>query len=313
MGVFLTLAAVIVLILAAVLWLICHTMFNMAIVRGKSFDSKSGYKEQLEAHKKEIEAGQTLLDGMRGEDVWITSFDGLRLHGVLYRNGDGKKLLIEAHGFRSSARHDFAAVIPFLIGEGCSLLQIDQRAHGESEGEYITYGVLERRDVRDWVNFAIATLGSDVQIALHGVSMGATTVLLCADLDLPAQVRGIIAASGFVSPYDIFVSILETRYHVGPFPILPLTGLLAKGKAGFGFKDASTLDSLSKCKIPVLLVHGEADDFVPVEMSEANDAACASEHTFIRVSGAGHACSYLVEPDTCNAALHTFFGKIFGF
>lgn len=299
-------AAVILLLLLVVLLYICRKLFDIALVRDKKFFGGDGFEEQLKGYKNEWEEGKRLYDSVPKEDVWIKSFDGLKLHGILLKNGDGKKLLIEVHGFRSGPQHDFIAVLPYFYNKGFSVLMIDHRAHGESEGSYITYGVHERCDVRDWVYFAMETLGDDIQILLHGISMGASTVLMASALNLPENVCGIIADSGYTSPYDIFVRVLDHSFHAKPFPILPITQIMAEHKANFGFKDASTLDAMRENTIPVLFVHGEDDDFVPIKMTEANYEACKAEKRFIRVPGARHACGYLVERPRCEREMDAF-------
>ena len=302
-------ALAIIVFLCVVLWFVCRKLFEIAIVRGRKMELGDGFQNQLAQYKNVWEKGKALYDSIPKEDVWIESFDGLKLHGVLLKNGDGKKLLIEAHGFRSNAKHDFTASLPYFYNKGLSILLIDQRAHGDSEGEYITFGVHERLDLRDWVYFAMEKLGEDIDIVLHGVSMGASTVLMTSALDLPENVKGLIADSGFTSPYDIFVRVLGNTYHAKPFPILNITELMANAKANFGFKDASTLDAMEVNTLPVLFVHGDDDDFVPVEMTVANYEACKAEKSIVRVKGALHACSYLVDSDTCERELDAFLAK----
>lgn len=307
--IFLIAAAAIMLILAVALLFICRKLFDIAFVRGRKMELGDGFQNQLAKYKDVWEKGAEFYKTLDKEDVWITSFDGHKLHGVLLRNGDSKKLLIEAHGFRSNGQHDFTASMPYFYGKGVNILLIDMRAHGESEGEYITFGVHERLDLRDWVYFAMEKLGTDIEIVLHGISMGASTVLMASALDLPDNVKGLIADSGFTSPYDIFVKVLDTTYHAKPFPILNVAGAMASVKAGFGIKDASTLDAMEVNTLPVLFVHGEDDDFVPIEMSEANYNACKGEKSFVRIKGALHACGYLVDRDSCERELDAFLAK----
>lgn len=303
------LTVAIVFLLAFVLGFVCQKMFDLALVRGKKLVGADGFKEQLDGLKFEWDAGKALYDTIPKEDLWIDSFDGLKLHGLLLKNGDGKKLIIQAHGFRSSPQHDFTAILPYFWEKGFSILMIDHRSHGESEGKYITYGVHERCDLRDWIFCAMEKLGEDIEIILHGISMGATTVLLTSELDLPENVKGVIADSGFTSPYDIFVEVLDHTFHVKPFPILPITSLMAEYKANFGFKDASTIAAMENNTIPVLFVHGEDDDFVPIEMSEANFEACKAKKEFVRIKGAKHACGYVVDKETCRAAMDRFLAE----
>lgn len=304
------LTAVIVFLFAFVLGFVCQKMFDLALVRGKKLVGDDGFKEQLDGLKGEWDAGKALYDTVEKEDLWIDSFDGLRLHGTLLRNGDSKKLVIQAHGFRSSPVHDFVAIFPYFWNKGFSVLMVDHRAHCESEGTYITYGVHERCDMRDWVYKAMEVLGEDAEIILHGISMGASTVLMTSALDLPENVKGIIADSGFTSPYDIFVEVLDHSFHAPPFPILPITSLMAEFKANFGFKDASTISAMEENRIPVILFHGEDDDFVPIEMSEANFEACKGKKEFVRIKGAKHACGYVIDKATCTAAMDKFISEI---
>lgn len=304
------LAAAIVLILAVLLAFICKKMFALAVVRGEELVGSDGFEGQIADYKDFVAEGYAFYDSLPKEDVWITSFDGLKLHGTLIRNGDSKKLLIQAHGFRSSAKGSFAGSLRYFLGQGFNVLLVDHRSHGQSEGKYITYGVLERVDLRDWVYYMLEQLGEDIDIVLDGISMGATAVMMASALDLPENVRGLIADCGFTSPYDIFVEVLEHSFHAKPFPILPICGIVAEMKANFGFKDATTLDAMAENEIPILFVHGEEDDFVPIEMSEANFAACKGEKYFFRVPGAKHGCSYLVAREKCEAAMTEFFEKI---
>ncbi len=302
-------AAVILLILVSVLLVICKKLFDFAILRGDKMELGDGFKEQLAEYKDVWEKGKEFYDSLEKEDVWIESFDKLRLHGTLIKNGDGKKLLIEAHGYRSNPQHDFTASLPYFYPKGCSVLLIDHRAHGQSEGEYITFGVHERLDLLRWIDFAKEKLGDDVEIILHGISMGAATVLMASEFELPDNVKGIIADSGYVSPYDIFVRVLDHSFHAKPFPILNIAEMISIKKAKFGFKDASTLDAMAVNKLPILFVHGEDDDFVPVDMTVANYEACVAEKSIVRIKGALHACGYLVDREGCEKELDAFLAK----
>ena len=187
---------------------------------------------------------------------------------------------------------------------------IDQRAHGESEGKYITFGVRERQDVLSWVNFAVHNFGGDHVLILDGISMGATSVLMASALGLPAQVRGIVADSGFVSPYAILASVLKKQFHLATFPILNLAEHSAVRRAGFRFGEASTLEAMMTNTIPILFLHGDEDDFVPMEMTKAAYEACRAEKDLVIIHGAAHACGYLLEPLRCENTLRKFFDRV---
>lgn len=304
----------ILILLGAALWLICRRLFGMAILRDGNFtaDVAEDFKKQMDESRDLIEHGRALYDSLPYEDLYLTSFDGLRLHARFYKNGDGRRTLLLSHGFRSSGRGDFAAVLPLYYETlGCSLLVLDHRAHGESEGRYITYGIRERFDVRDWARYLTDRAGGDVQIVLDGISMGATAVLMACGTELPDTVTGVIADCGFTSPWDIFSHILHSTFHLGDFPILYLVGHMARRRAHFDFREMTTVRAMENWTKPALFIHGTADDFVPPAMTEAAYAACpAADKTLILVEGAMHGCSYLRDRARCESALRQFFAKV---
>lgn len=304
----------ILILLGAALWQVCRRLFGMAILRDGNFtaDVAEDFKKQMDESRDLIEHGRALYDSLPYEDLYLTSFDGLRLHARFYKNGDGRRTLLLSHGFRSSGRGDFAAVLPLYYETlGCSLLVLDHRAHGESEGRYITYGIRERFDVRDWARYLTDRAGGDVQIVLDGISMGATAVLMACGTELPDTVTGVIADCGFTSPWDIFSHILHSTFHLGDFPILYLVGHMARRWAHFGFRETTTVRAMENWTKPALFIHGTADDFVPPAMTEAAYAACpAADKTLILVEGAMHGCGYLRDRARCESALRQFFAKV---
>ena len=179
-----------------------------------------GREDQTE----EILAGITLMQD--AEDIFLPSQDGLRLHGQLLQQPGAKGTILLFHGYRSSWIIDFSIVLPYYYSLGYNLLAVDERAHGQSEGVYITFGIHERRDAATWAQYAAMHFGPDHPLFLGGLSMGATTVLLASALELPPSVRGVIADCGFSSPEAIMRSVL--RAHVKWLPAGPLLGAQAK-------------------------------------------------------------------------------------
>ena len=117
------------------------------------------------------------------------------------------------------------------------------------------------------------------------------------EADLPETVRGIIADCGFTSPKEILKTVLKRDYHLPAFPLMNLTELLTRWRAGFGYSDASTLDAMKNCRIPVLFIHGEKDSFVPVQMTLDNYMACRAPKELLIVPGAVHAAASLQDPE----------------
>ena len=261
-----------------------------------------------ETYAAELAAGAEWLEQTPHADISIESFDGLKLRGHLYTCPGAKRTVLMMHGYRSSWKQDFSGAAREVYEMGCNLLLAEQRAHGESEGKAIAYGVLERYDCADWLTEIVTRFG-DLPIYADGISMGATTVLMAAGLALPEQVKGLIADCGFTTPYEIIDRVLS-RY--SPIPsrlVLPEVEFYNKLKSGFGFHDYSTVDAMKENHIPVFFAHGDEDELVPLEMTIANYEACAALKTLLIAHKAGHGMSWLVEHDRYKAALQDFFKR----
>lgn len=241
------------------------------------------------------------------EDVFITSFDGLRLHAKFYAASERKApVQIMFHGYKSSAERDFCGGLREGIDGGFNVLLVDQRAHGESEGKYLTFGVNERFDCLSWANYAAERFGNDVKVYLYGISMGASTVLMASALPLPKSVSGIVADCGYTSPKDIIFSVLRD-HHVPAAPVYAVARLGARLFCGFDLDSASAPDALRRSHIPVLFIHGDDDRFVPCRMSRENFEASAAEHKkLLIVHNAGHGLSYMLDRPAYLSSLHSF-------
>ena len=293
-----------VVLLGTVLFLIACRRGPVPDLTKPEVIAKWGRAEQTE----EILAGVRLMQD--AENIFLPSYDGLRLHGRLLQQPGAKGTILLFHGYRSSWVIDFSIVLPHYFSLGYNLLAVDERAHGESEGTYITFGVRERHDVATWAAYAAMHFGPAHPLILDGLSMGAATVLMASDLPLPLSVRGIIADCGFSSPYAIMKSVFRAhcrRLPAGPF--LALTDVFTRLFAGFSLKGASTLDAVAKTNLPILFIHGTGDTFVPCSMTQAAYDACAAPKQLVLVPDAGHGCSYLVDRPRVQAELAAFLSK----
>ena len=244
------------------------------------------------------------------ERVSTTSQDGLKLSGRYYHIRDGAPLAILCHGYRGTPSRDFCGGADMCLSLGLNVLLIEERAHCSSEGHTITFGVKERYDVLNWTRYAVNRFGPDVKILLAGISMGGGTVLMASELNLPGNVRGIFADCPFTSPAEI---IREFGRKKGiPMGIAyPLTDLSARVFGGFRLKAADAAEAVRNTKVPILIIHGEADGLVPCGMSrkiaEANPEMI-SRYTF---PGADHGLSYLVDTPRYTRLVREFCEKIF--
>ena len=263
---------------------------------------------QYDPYRKEMSRIYHQLADRPCEYVSITSYDGLTLSGRYYHVKDGAPLDIGFHGYRSSPMTDFSGGSELSFEMEHNLLLVDQRAHGKSEGRTIAFGVQERQDLLKWVNYAVERFGADVKILLYGVSMGGATVLMASELALPSNVKGIVADCPFASPIDVIL-------HVGkdmPVPdwlIRPFAILGAKIFGGFDLTEADARESVRHTTVPILIIHGEADHYVPCELSDitASNPSMVTRYTFPE---ADHGICYLVDTPRYQTIVTEFINRV---
>lgn len=239
-----------------------------------------------------------------GEDVYIMS-DSLRLHGKLFKNS-GTKYALVCHGYTSKAKH-MAGFVNKFHSLGYNVLAVDARAHGDSEGTKIGMGWVERFDVIEWIKYIIS-LEPDAQIILHGVSMGASTVLMASGEELPKNVKAIIADCGYTSEWDEFRQEADVL-HIPWFPVLNASSAISKVRDGYDFKQASAVEQVKKSHIPTLFIHGSKDELVPYGMLNELYSAANCEKEILTIQGAGHALSSSVAPELYWNTVETFLKK----
>lgn len=242
------------------------------------------------------------------QEISIVADDGVTLVGHYLKHPEAKRIVVMFHGWRGSWDGDFGSFGKALYERKSSLLLVEQRAHGRSGGKYIGFGVKERYDCKRWVEYIAKQSGnSQLPIYLAGVSMGAATVLMATELQLPKQVKGVIADCGFTTPYEMVRIFAKKVMKIEEMFITEAVNRICKKVAGYSFKECSTLSAMRKCKIPVFFVHGTNDNFVPYEMSKRNFEACRAKKYFLSIEGADHVESFLVNPKQYMNALEEFF------
>ena len=259
----------------------------------------------LAEYKDVFESSAKYLDSLKSERIYVKSFDGLRLAGSYYNNNNSDTTILLFHGYRSDGRFDFACAVKFYIEMGLNVLVVDQRANGESEGMLITFGIKERKDVITWTEF-VNEKYAPKNIFLSGVSMGATTVMMAANLDLPPNVMGIIADCGFTSVPDIIKKVARQAFKIDAAIFLPILNFMCKIFGRFSIYETTTIKSLSESDIPIFFIHGKNDGFVPCEMTEQSHVAARAEKYVCIVEMADHGMSFLVDSDNIKKQISTF-------
>ena len=243
------------------------------------------------------------------KDVYVTSEDGLRLRARWIEHENPVGTILFAHGYRSTPLLDFGVAYPFYYELGFNILIPDQRSHGKSQGRFITFGVKESKDMLCWIKYHNRKLGK-CPMVLSGLSMGASTMMYLADEELPDNVGAIIADCGFTSPKDILSCVFTNVTHLPAAVAIWATDIFARLIAGFSLNQKDSRKTLAKNKLPILLVHGKDDDFVPCYMTEEGYASCAGEKELLLVDGAGHGVSFLIDPDGYTALIVKLIGNI---
>lgn len=258
----------------------------------------------LKPFSKVISKGKEFIENTPYKWCYTTSFDGLKLAGRYYDNNSSCTIFL-FHGYRSNGPHDFSCAVEMYYDMGFNVMMVDQRAHGKSEGEYITFGVKESRDVVSWVEYVNREF-SPKQVIISGISMGATTVLLSLGHDLPQNVRGVIADCGFTSPSEIFEKVGKDSYKVNAHFFIPFLDIACKLLGGFSIRNISTVDTVKNSRLPILYIHGEKDNFVPFQMSKNTYEARKENSRIFLSSEAGHGMSFLYDTETVMKELKSF-------
>ena len=263
-------------------------------------------EELAKLREQAAEAGERLANTTH-ETVEILSHDGLKLQGHWFEAKEPRRILIAMHGWRSAWNRDFAMIADFFRSEGCSVLYVEQRAQGESEGKYMGFGLLERYDCRSWCDWVWDQFGNSLPVYLCGVSMGASTVLMAGGSALPENVIGILADCGYSSPRDIIKKVIRQLGLPAELGY-PFVKLGARLYGHFDLEECSPEEMVKHCTVPVLFFHGESDDYVPCHMSRINYEACPAKKLLVTIPGAGHGLSYLMGREAYLKAAREFFG-----
>ena len=299
---------IIIGIIAGMILVISYTVYGVCFSNKENYMKAAGNLprgRQFDPYKPLMEQGLAIVDKEAYEEVKITSHDHLTLTGSYYEFGYNAPVIIFFHGYRARARRDGNGLFLYAKTYGYNILLVNQRGHAPSGGRNITFGIKERKDVLDWSRYVVERFGEKVRILLAGISMGASSVLMASELDLPKQVKGIIADCPFSSAKEIILRVIHKMGFPGTVAY-PLVRLGARIFGGFRLEEASAVTAVKNSHVPILLIHGEADNFVPCTMSRACYEASPKNITLYTIPEAGHGMSFCVDSQTYENALVNF-------
>lgn len=308
-----TVATSFIILVVVSLLFIGNYLVNFAIVRTEDYvdvapaSIVSAEQASIIQKNKTFMNAQSKLwhDSAFTEKISITSKDGLKLIANSYiTDSQSHKWLIGIHGYKSN-KESFLDIGYQYAQHGYNILLPDMRSHGESEGTYIGMGWLEKDDVLQWLDY-ITMKDPSAEIIVQGTSMGGATVMMLSGEELPDNVKGIIEDCGYTTVREIFEDELEYLFGLPPFPVLNAAEIVGNIRAGYNFSEASSLEQLKKSTVPILFIHGSADNFVKSEMVYKVYEVCPTVKDLLIIEGAGHAESQYLEP-------HLYYDTIFRF
>ena len=284
-----------------VIIIICLFLIKETFVRNDKLDTTPAWYEYISANQE----GREYIYSLNPKDLYINSFDNLKLHG-LFINNNSNKTIVCVHGYKAKdGLYDFGMSAKFLNSLGYNLLFVDNRAHGLSQGKYIGFGVLDSIDVNSWIDYLVTNMNQET-IILYGMSMGGATVMNAQN----NKEKAIIADCGFASGYDEVAYQIKKMYHLPSFPLVPISNILLKLLAKYSLKDKEAYKSIKNYHNNLLIIHGGKDHFVPTgDAYKIFDNATCHKKILI-VPGASHAKSYLKDSKLYEQTFKEFLDEI---
>lgn len=258
------------------------------------FNSTEGEK----IRQREMGLNKIWLNSQDTKEFYITSSDGLKLRALyLPAPGDETKIAFCIHGVQSTGEDSYAIHAKYFYEHGISSFIIDQRATGKSEGKYVTYGDRESEDCKLWLDFIYEHFGADARVFIYGSSMGSSTALLINNYELPSNVEYIVADCGYASVKEqIKFTLSFAKLPTGLFYWLYKTA--CRVHRVYNPDTVDIIGAVRKCRLPVIFIHGDADDVVPTDnVHELYDACGSEDKSLIITKGYGHVQNFVLSEE----------------
>lgn len=270
-------------------------MMDFALSSDRNAGKVEGYKEVRKDNPDIIYWLDSLQKVKALRDTTIFAQDGDHHHAIFaYSHTPSNKVAIIIHGYKKDAAFmlNYAKI---YADRGYNILLPDLHASGLSEGDVIQMGWKDRKDVMEWMTIAnklFADSTGTTQMVLHGVSMGAATVMCISGEKTPGYVKCFVEDCGYTSAWDEFAGELKNQFGLPAFPLLYSCSELCNIRYGWNFKEASSLRQVKKCKLPMMFIHGDKDKFVPFAMLKPLVEAKKGAKDVYIAHGSEHAASY---------------------
>lgn len=247
--------------------------------------------------------------GLKYEDVSFSSRDGLTLRGWWLEAGDSSRVVVMMHGangHRADPGIKMLDIAREMVNAGYNVLMFDLRGHGQSEGEHVSLGYYEQRDLLGAIDY-VKQRGMS-KICVIGFSMGAATALMTAANC--KQIDAIVADSSFAYLADIVEPQFSKRSSLPKF-FIPLILFVAKKIHGIDLSIPKPVDAVRQFTTPpILIIHGGQDNTVPVEHASILARASCNPNTRLWiVPEAEHVGSHRARPKEYITQVLSFFDQ----
>ena len=244
------------------------------------------------------------------KDTFIYAPDKARLHAYYVKAPiPTSKTAIIVHGYTDNAIRMMMIGYMYNRNLEYNILLPDLRNSGLSDGEAFQMGWLDRKDVMQWMDVAYHIYGDSTQMVVHGISMGAATTMMVSGEPQPDYVKCFVEDCGYTSVWDQFSKELKEQFGLPKFPLMYTANWLCDWKYGWNFTEASAINQVEKCHLPMLFIHGEKDDYVPTYMVYKLYEAKPQPKEIWTVPNADHATSYKLNKETYTEKVKQFTNK----
>lgn len=254
------------------------------------------------------------MDSLRAggvmRDTFIVNDDGLRLHAYYASKDSAQGTAVLSHGYQDNALTMMMLGRIYRDSLNFNIMVPDHESHGRSEGDAIRMGWKDRINLERWITVA-DSMWAGRPVLLHGISMGAATVMMCSGDELPPAVCGIIEDCGYTSVWDEFAGEIGNRFGLPVHPLMDIASIMCDVRYGWNFREASALEQVRRSSLPMLFIHGSADTFVPTDMVyPLYEAKMVGYKRLWIAPGSAHAMSYHDHPAEYVGLMKDFVARV---
>lgn len=294
------------IVIFSILAFLLITYFLLSFALAHYLTHPKRFKKEF-THQVDIDKGLIPLDMsyMKREPIEIRMEDGSYIHGDYSKNENEIGIMIIAHGYTWN-REGSLKYAQFFYKHGFSILIYDERGHGENKTKFTTMGYKEGRDIVNIIEYCREKYGKDIPIGLHGESMGGASVLEA--MKYHPDINFVIDDCGYSSLRKLLLHKMK-QAHI-PSIFIHGSNIMLKWLYKFSMEDVVPKDCVKDSDIPLLIIHGANDDFVPPDEGKEIFEARKDGSEFHLVPGADHAQSYQVNPQAYEEICMSFINNV---